>query len=44
MEAILDLSDISDPEESVVEAERFIVSASAPDLLFEFDVRDLASG
>lgn len=44
MDAILDLSDVTDPAESVVEAERFISSVAAHDLFFEFVVRGLADG
>jgi hypothetical protein len=42
MDAILDLSSIEDPTQSVIEAKRFIDSVSEPDLFFEFVVRDPA--
>jgi hypothetical protein len=44
MDAILDLSSVDDPEQSIAEAERFVASASAAGLWFEFAVRDSANG
>jgi hypothetical protein len=43
MDAILDLSGLDDAAKSVVEAEQFIGTASAPDVFFEFTV-DEAGG
>jgi hypothetical protein len=39
MDAILDLSSIEDPEQSIAETEQFIDGNSTPDLFFEFVVR-----
>lgn len=44
MDAILDLSNVTDPTESVIEAERFIASVAARDLFFEFVVRGAGDG